>query len=154
MNKKWLWLIIGAVAVLGLFTGYTRTGDSETDPIVGTWLMYATSNSLKGPLVGGEPGHNPGHVTFCADGRFEAKIMDRFVGTWSRVGNGYKVVYSFGGKSYEKTSFSIYRGELYALVAPQGSPSVYVWYYKAGTSHRKATDAGLRERLGVWGIGK
>ena len=130
MNKKWLWLTIGVV-VVGL-TGCGGGGGSSQDFIVGTWEIYALSDSYGGEKVPIEETGIYCTVTILADGTWTSVSGGPGVppqgraGTWEKLGDDY--ITRVPGEDDDM----LYRegSQVYEIQVVEGFGLVWLWYQK------------------------
>ncbi len=142
MTGKWLWLTILAVVVLtvGLVAGCGGGGGTSEDFIVGTWEVYALSDTYGGVKV---PIENFGisyTATFYAGGTWvyiatlpsgipppsgTAEVLTGG-GTWEKLGEDY-LCHEPG----EEDSVLLRNGnELYEVGVIEGLGLLWAWYHK------------------------
>ena len=130
MNKKWLWLTIGAVVILAGCGG--GGGSPSVDFIVGTWELYAVSDSYSGEKVPVEEAGIVATVTVLADGTWTAFAAAPGIppeyrsGTWERVGDNY--ITRVPGEPDDM----LYRegSQVYEVYDVPGIGLVWFWYHK------------------------
>ncbi len=101
------------------------------DPIVGTWVMYATSEALDGPKTGTEGTAYSGWLRFHQDDSFEATLQTpegatEYTGTWVGDENEYIVTYD-GDFVGEQDSYWLDDSEVY-LVRGEGQEARWLWF--------------------------
>jgi len=156
MNIRWYHVIALLIVVKALTGGYgylrkeeatdsrppetaalKEPGKPHQDFIVGTWEMYAVSDSTTGPKKSFmiEKSDSSLSMTFCADGTWQLPISESESGggTWEKFANGYLC-------QEEEEDFIVFReGEhLYTVSSIEGIGNVWMWYRR--TTPRQSSE--------------
>ena len=134
MSKRRHWLTIGAVAVgLAFQVGCGGGGGPSQDFIVGTWELYALSDSFSGEKVPAEEAGMFYTMTASADGTWvdfgsgPGVPPQGSAGTWEKAGDDY-IIYQPG-----EDDVMLYRegSQLYYVGLVEGFGLVWAWLHKA-----------------------